>query len=350
MEIKKALSDALGQIPAFGECAVLDYPNYFNIGDHLIWLGILSWLDERGSRVRYAASRHEFSARTLESNLKSGPIFLTGGGNFGDIWPPHQKFREAVISRFRSRPIIIMPQSVYFHKETELEASKKLLNSHPDLTILTRDESSYELAAKHFTGCKVLRCPDAAFQLAGLIRLTSSETPRGLLYHCRQDRESAQNFPVHQIGASQMVTEDWVSINERTRFLQKLIRKMPFLWHTGFSTPLPAGMRRRALESAQPWMPKVKKWHNPTLHQRSLCLMYAGIEQFSQYRFVVTNRLHGHILCVLLGIPHILLPNAYHKNRAFYSTWTSGVPYARFVDDPSKLAEAFEELGGMDKR
>jgi len=66
--------------------------------------------------------------------------------------------------------------------------------------------------------------------------------------------------------------------------------------------------------------------------------------QFSQCPAIVTNRLHGHILCVLLGIPHVFLPNSYYKNEAFYSTWTHDLPGCRFVADPMHAAEALADL------
>jgi pyruvyl transferase EpsO len=38
---------------------------------------------------------------------------------------------------------------------------------------------------------------------------------------------------------------------------------------------------------------------------------------------VVTDRLHTHILCLLLGIPHAVLDNNYGKVGRFISCWTS---------------------------
>ena len=43
-QIKRELTGALRPLEDFSECALLDYPDYFNIGDHLIWLGACVWL------------------------------------------------------------------------------------------------------------------------------------------------------------------------------------------------------------------------------------------------------------------------------------------------------------------
>jgi pyruvyl transferase EpsO len=72
--------------------------------------------------------------------------------------------------------------------------------------------------------------------------------------------------------------------------------------------------------------------------------MHHGIYQFKQHRLIITNRLHGHILCIIMGIPHIFLPNAYYKNEAFYDTWTYSIPFCRFVKDPSQIKGAAQEL------
>ncbi len=344
-EIKEALEKALNRIEDFSECAALDYPAYYNIGDHLIWLGMLSWIaDVKKARVSYAASRHDYSAEKLEEKTKKGPIFLTGGGNFGDLWPPHQCFREAVIARHRDRPVIVMPQSIFFKSPAELEKSKRILNSHPNLTIFARDDYSYELAYKHFTSCKVWRSPDVAFQLNGILKRDGEGENLPLLYHCRADRESQSGFAFRPDDSSQGCVADWVTMTPRTKILQKFIRKMPFLWGMPFTLPLETGMKSRVFRRSAPYAEKLKTFDRPALHLRSLHLTMAGVDQFSRYRFVITNRLHGHILCVLLEIPHVFLPNAYHKNSAFYSTWTSKVSFCRFVTDASKVFPAMREI------
>ncbi len=66
--------------------------------------------------------------------------------------------------------------------------------------------------------------------------------------------------------------------------------------------------------------------------------------QNQQHRLIITNRLHGHILCILMNIPHIFLPNAYYKNEKFYETWTYSIPFCRFVKEPSQIKAAAQEL------
>ena len=56
----------------------------------------------------------------------------------------------------------------------------------------------------------------------------------------------------------------------------------------------------------------------------------------SKGRAVITDRLHAHILCVLLGIPHVVLDNSYGKVRSFYDTWTSDCDLAYWSDSAAE--------------
>jgi pyruvyl transferase EpsO len=57
-----------------------------------------------------------------------------------------------------------------------------------------------------------------------------------------------------------------------------------------------------------------------------------GLEILASGRHVVTDRLHGHILSLLLSVPHFVLDNSYNKNGAFFETWISGYANATFGD------------------
>jgi pyruvyl transferase EpsO len=46
-----------------------------------------------------------------------------------------------------------------------------------------------------------------------------------------------------------------------------------------------------------------------------------GTELLSKGRTVITDRLHGHILCTLLDIPHVVIDNSYGKISGFAKAW-----------------------------
>jgi len=54
--------------------------------------------------------------------------------------------------------------------------------------------------------------------------------------------------------------------------------------------------------------------------------------------------MHGHILCVMLGIPHVLLPAPYTKLEAIRNTWTRDVSFCRWVAHASEIPAAVAAL------
>jgi exopolysaccharide biosynthesis predicted pyruvyltransferase EpsI len=66
-----------------------------------------------------------------------------------------------------------------------------------------------------------------------------------------------------------------------------------------------------------------------------------GIDILSAGEVVVTDKLHGHLLCVLLGIPHVVLDNSYGKVSGTLDAWTGDLPGVhRARDGEEALATA----------
>lgn len=62
--------------------------------------------------------------------------------------------------------------------------------------------------------------------------------------------------------------------------------------------------------------------------RRSLFNHYAawmvqrGLDLLSGGRIIITDRLHGHILCCLLGKPHVVVDNSYGKVFGYIRAWS----------------------------
>jgi len=70
----------------------------------------------------------------------------------------------------------------------------------------------------------------------------------------------------------------------------------------------------------------------------------AGVDLFEDRPFVITDRLHAHVLAVLLGIPNVAIDNSYGKISALYRSWTSRFGVAHFsdsVEEAVRIAESF---------
>ncbi|HEY9603927.1 MAG TPA: polysaccharide pyruvyl transferase family protein [Allocoleopsis sp.] len=359
-KIKAFLHNALGKIGSFEQCAFLDYPDYFNLGDHLIGIATLFYLtDVVKANVNYVATINNFSEESLEKHIGQAPIILQGGGNLGDLWSHHQEFREYIISKYRDRPIIIMPQCIYFANPENLTRAAAIFNAHPNLTLFTRDNYSYELACQHFSNCQVIKAPDMAFHLVDVPLPSYYFNPKKpILYLCREDVELNQPFLPDALEIPNLVVKDWVNTADwvyrgRGRFeeLKEWYWLVPGSillfregWQRGgFANPK-EWLLRYKWEHTHPYAERFNTLYAPFTYRFSWSLTHTGMYQFLQSSLVITNRLHGHILSTLLGIPNILLPNSYYKNESFYKTWTHQIPYCRFITDPSQVKGTVREL------
>ncbi len=368
-QIKQRLHESLSALPSFDECALLGYPNSGNLGDNLIWLGEICYLiDTLGVKINYATTGKGFSAVEMERKIgPNAPILLQGGGSFGDLYKSNHQFHEEIILRYRDRPIIFLPQTLYFSHEENLLQSAKLFNTHTDLTIFARDDYSFALASQHFGNCKIIKAPDMAFQLAGMPGFsTLTNLGKSIWYLRRQDRELEK--PLDDIlETTDLVTEDWVSFKQKwvigesiveslqRRFKRRLTPLEILLtqsasqifretWQRGFLSPQEWLTRQKWQFDHSGYSQSFKGLDSSYMHYQALSFVISGIHQIQRHRLVVTSRLHGHIFCVLLGVPHVFLPNAYYKNKAFYDTWTASIPFSRFAEDPSELKVVMSEL------
>ena len=276
--------------------AILDFPDIRNCGDSAIWLGEMAYLKEKyGKRPAYVSRMDDFSPEELERVMPSGPIFIHGGGNFGDIWGAHQDFRERVLDRFPNRQIIQFPQSIHYRSPERVEESARAIGRHKNFVLLVRDEESKQFAEKHFD-CQVRLCPDMAFSI-GALRPAAAEFP--VLAMLRADLEKAGDADLS--AYPDIPVEDWTNESARSVRVSKAL---------GAGSALvvlkPAEMRLRKLDAAA--------------HNR----FRRGIRQISRGRAIVTDRLHVHICSLLIGRPHAVLDNSYGKVRRFMNAFSGG--------------------------
>ena len=293
-------------------CALIDYPNHANVGDSAIWLGEIAFLAHRRTSPVYCCDKETYRPAHLADRLgPDGVILLHGGGNLGDLWTDHQELREKVIRDFPQHRIIQLPQTIYFREAANLNRAREVFNRHPRLELLCRDQPSLEFARREFSAYTAL-CPDMAFYLR---HLPSRGQPRSdVLWLARSDEESSgAAMPVLPAGVE---VADWLEEQptptcERNWSLTERLWKDPSQW-TQLLGPLMENFDELA-------------------HQR----LRRGCELLGRGKSVVTDRLHGHILCLLLGIPHVLIDNSYGKLSGFHQTWTRASRLARWAASPS---------------
>jgi pyruvyl transferase EpsO len=212
-----------------------------------------------------------------------------------------------------------MPQTIYFMDEWGIGEARRCFNAHRNLTLLCRDRASLAFARRHFTA-RSLPCPDMAFALGPLRRSRPPEGP--IVWLSRTDAESAgASLPAERADVRRL---DWL---DEVR------------------TPLQDtqdALGRRLLLGPPDW-PAVLTALMATYDALAEARLRRGCDLLSRGKVVITDRLHGHILCLLLGIPHVLLDNNYGKVRGFHDTWTADSPLTHWAASPAealRLAEA----------
>jgi pyruvyl transferase EpsO len=137
--------------------------------------------------------------------------------------------------------------------------------------------------------CEVRLCPDTALYL-GPAQARSPLDANPVYGLFRDDKERVADRLL-EATAARVPAADWLSEDE-------------------------AAMRQRELD----WIAQSGKaagWE-----QLAQARLERGLDMLSRGRAVVTDRLHAHILSMLLGFPNLVFDNSYGKVWAFIETWT----------------------------
>lgn len=316
---KALLEDRLAAFARPGDrYALLDFPDYANVGDSAIWLGATAALRRLTGRAPvHVAGQGRFGLVGLGRRLGDGTIYITGGGNFGDLWPPHQDFREKVLARFPHNRIVQLPQSIHFDSDETARRSARAIGAHGDFHLMVRDAPSEAFARAHFA-CPVVLAPDCAFGLGTLEPSGDPSCPLFGLLRTDKERSPADRSSLAALAPR---VADWV--------------REPGGGHARGAASRWSGVLARQLAG-----PGSAAAFELAAEQR----LKRGVRMLSSGRQVITDRLHGHILSVLLGVPHVALDNSSGKIAAYYRSWTHGVGTGLFVADPGDAAAALLTL------
>lgn len=291
------IHDCLGPLVPAGKFALVDFPDIRNVGDSAIWLGETAYFERQfaGRRPAYVSTLSNFDAAQCARTVEGGPIFIHGGGNFGDIWLGHQTFRERLLDEFRDRPIIQLPQSIHYNDPERIAQTARLIERHGNFTLMVRDYESLAFAEKHFQ-CLTVLCPDMAFAIGETSPVSAPSVP--VLAMLRKDREQVSEARDTSPWPA-MPVEDWITESALEINLAKLRGGLSVA--TSFD---PAKVRRELLEAA------------------ARTRFARGVRQLSRAQVIVTDRLHVHIISLLLGKPHAVLDNSYGKIARYMAAFS----------------------------
>jgi len=327
-ELSGLIDDALGGLLEPGtEVALVNFPNIGNLGDSVIWLGARAALGRSGVRVVHRCEPRTYRRTVVRRAVgERGTILLQGGGNLGDLYGKagQQKVRERVLRDFPRARVIQLPQTIWFRRERPRDRFAALCAAHDDFTLMVRDRASLERAAE--LDLAPVLCPDLAFALGPLARAAAPDCDvywlarKGVeVLHgelpALADGVEAGDYPHGNEQRGGGAGQGLRLMLAANRFLAATIERQPRL-----AVPV-------ARPAAALYEPIARR--RVELAKRIVC----------RGRALVTDRFHGHVLAILVGIPNVILDNVYGKNRTLWETWTHRSETSHWADDPAQAQE-----------
>ena len=256
----------------------LDAASYNNLGDQAISFAISKYIIDNFKDYEYIeVLEKEFlrNLRYLKKNInKNDIICLAGGGNMGNLYPRYEAIRRKVIKNFKNNKIVIFPQTIDYENDKygrkELNRSRKVYNSNPNLIVCAREKKSYNIMKNLYTN--VILVSDIVFYLYGKLDDKVQNIEKNKIGIClRDDKESIFNE------------------RERNNIINSIhdINSIIYLSTMSDIQYIDKKNRKKVL------MDKLR--------------------EFKKCNIVLTDRLHGMIFSILCDIPCIVFDNSNKK-------------------------------------
>ncbi len=288
---------------------VFELPCFDNLGDHAIsyatWKLLGRIFPDDSSTQIYIVPNTQIKRATfsLKKCINDEDIIVCqGGGNFGNLYDFAFTFRRMVLRNFRHNKIVIMPQSVLYTDDDkgkkELDIDREIIARCDKLTILARDERSYELFNQYFKDSK----SDIRFtkDVVTTLDISDENTSRnGILLCLRSDKEG------------KLSGEDKIRIDKACR---------------------ESGIDVHVTDTCTNYVIKDEDREK---------ILLSKLELWSRARLVITDRLHGMFFAFITKTPCVVLGNNHHKVRGAFDTIKDCgfIYYIESVDELKKCIE-----------
>jgi exopolysaccharide biosynthesis predicted pyruvyltransferase EpsI len=279
------------------------FPIHANMGDQAQAFCTLKWLNENYPDYKVFTfnwkTSYSLSYKLLRKKIgKDDLLFGHSGYFFYDHHLELRVYRE-IADLFPDYRFVIMPQTINILDNVILEKTVKSLNAHPNITLLCRDEISYENAKKNFPNCKLLLYPDIVTSLIG--KREYSNKRDGILFVLRDDLE--------KFYSSDQIME------LRNRFI---------------------GISKTEI------MDTSINLSNYEMKKNREKLLNDMLEKFSHFKVIITDRYHGTIFSLITSTPVIVLDSSDHKLSSgvkwFPESFNKHVFFARNLDQAYEFA------------
>lgn len=297
------------------EVVMLDTPRHRNLGDSLLWAGSLVYLARLDHRVVYHTDQGRFRDSDVRRFPRDAIVVFMGGGSLGDLYPAEDGFRRHMIKTFPDREYVILPQSFHYESNHERESARRDYGRAASLTVMLRERQSLAAISDAMPELRAVFAPDVALGLD----VNSPDEAKDVVVIARKDAEGLEDAPTWRDWRFTWTNRlAWQLAMSRGRTYKRLPR---LFWDAASSDLARANSRLLKLN------------------------LSAARDQYRHARSAATNRLHAHILAILMGIPHAVTDNNYGKIAAVFHEYTGRFETAHWAESLGEAVALANELG-----
>lgn len=287
---------------------LIGVPYHGNIGDSAIYYAERKFIEDNFKDYEFNHISEQGQEKCINKIAKyydkEDIIFMHGGGNMGNVYLWHEEIRRKAIEVFSNNRIIIFPQTIHFEDSKEgqkqLQITRKIYNSHPNLTLIAREEKSYKMMKEYFPQNNVIMTPDIVMYLD---ETEPRQIRSGALMAMRNDKE----IRLEQSESKQI-----------ENILIKEYGNVTYTdTHLGYD-----------------------KAEN---YEKRIEIIKDKLNEFKKAEIVITDRLHGMIFASITSTPCIAFANNNHKIEYSYK-WLQNLGYIKFAKKVEEVEKYIEEL------
>lgn len=289
-------------------------PTHPNLGDQAQLMCTEKWIKENFSNYKMLSLGHlcvPFANRfeallfnntfwaflVLKLTVRKNDVFIGHSGYFfvdhHGGWYSYDFLMQHWNNRF-----VILPQTINFYTPAIKQRAAKIFGNKKNLTILCRDEVSYEKAKLLFGTTKLLLYPDIVTSLIGT--RTYSAKREGVLFCFRNDIEA------------------FYSACDVDNLMQRI-----------------GNVRKEKVDTTLKISSDMMRKHRDELINKM-------IEKISTYQVVITDRYHGTIFSAIANTPVIVVNSADHKLSSGVK-WFPQEVFGNNVQYAESLQDAYDK-------
>lgn len=286
---------------------ILATPGYGNLGDRALTLGedyfIKTYFPEYTIVHIPLGLLNKYMLWKLKQIItENDKLALHAGGNFGSLYPDIHYRQEKAIEMLKDFPIVVFPQTFFYSTDIEgqkmLSKTKLVYQSCSNLTITTRDQTSYAFLKENFPEIKSLLIPDMVLNIP---EFTSNAKRNGALICLRNDAEAT------------------LSDEEYNRILQIARDHFASLEETDTHVYYNLSDKEAEKELDRLW------------------------RKMASSEIVITDRLHGMLFSALTRTPCICVMSKSHKIKGCYE-WIKHLNYVMLVENLDELESSINNV------